>query len=63
LAVAADIRDYLDEVADALQPGSPRRTIILAGGSLLAWYGLRDTTADVDSIRPLTPNCAAPQRT
>src|SRR4051794_21092110 len=36
------------EVADALRAGDRRHTIIVAGGSLLAWHGLRDTTVDVD---------------
>jgi hypothetical protein len=41
------------EVADELPVREPRQTIIVVGGSLLAWHGLRDTTADVDSIRRL----------
>lgn len=27
--------------------------LVVAGGSLLAWHGLRDSTRDVDSLRPL----------
>src|SRR3954454_7938159 len=43
----------ITEVADELPVREPRHTIIVVGGSLLAWHGLRDTTADVDSIRRL----------
>jgi len=39
--VAADLDDQVE------------RTIIVVGGSLLAWHGLRDSTRDVDSIRQL----------
>lgn len=28
-----------------------RHTIVVAGGALLAWHGLRDSTLDVDSVR------------
>jgi hypothetical protein len=42
------------EVADALPPGEPRHMIIVAGGSLLAWQGLRETTMDVDSVQRLS---------
>jgi hypothetical protein len=43
------------EVADALPPGDSRHTVIVAGGSLLAWRGLRETTVDVDSVQRLSP--------
>jgi hypothetical protein len=43
------------EVADELPPGECRHTIIVAGGALLAWHGLRDTTVDVDSVERLEP--------
>lgn len=45
-----EIRRYLSEVADVLGPAGRRHTILLVGGALLAWHGLRDTTADVDSL-------------
>jgi hypothetical protein len=32
--------------------------VVLAGGSLLAWHGLRESTRDVDSLRPLTAELA-----
>ena len=48
-----DIRIYLGEVADAMEPIGPRHTLILVGGSLLAWHGLREATFDVDSVRRL----------
>lgn len=47
------IRGLLEEVADALPADGPQLTIVVAGGSLLALHGLRQTTADVDSIRRL----------
>ena len=36
------IRLYLSEVADAMEPIGPQHTLILVGGSLLAWHGLRE---------------------
>lgn len=48
-----DIVALVTEVANELPARQPRHTIIVVGGSLLAWHGLRDTTADVDSIRRL----------
>jgi hypothetical protein len=45
-----EIRRYLNEVAEVLSPAGPRHTILVVGGALLAWHGLRDTTADVDSL-------------
>ena len=39
------------EVADELEDGRAAHTLIIVGGSLLAWQGLRDTTEDIDSIR------------
>ena len=49
----ATIRALLEELADRLPPGGPQHALIVAGGSLLAWHGLRDSTRDVDSLRPL----------
>lgn len=55
-----DIRALVGEVADALDPnGGSRHTVVLVGGSLLAWRGLRVSTADVDSVRPITGELAA----
>jgi len=51
---AAQIRGYLAEVADALPRDGPQLSIVMVGGSLLAWHGLRRTTVDVDSVRRLT---------
>jgi hypothetical protein len=42
------------EVADALPTDGHRQTVIIAGGSLLAWRGLRETTVDVDSVQRLS---------
>lgn len=36
-----EIRRYLEEVADVLGPAGARHTILLVGGALLAWHGLR----------------------
>lgn len=46
------IKRLVSEVADELD-GECDRTIVVVGGSLLAWHGLRDSTEDVDSIRHL----------
>jgi hypothetical protein len=46
------IKALLVEVAAELDDEA-ERTIIVVGGSLLAWHGLRDATEDVDSIRRL----------
>lgn len=43
------IRDLLLEVADCLDEGSKRPTVLIVGGSLMAWHGLRSGTEDVDS--------------
>lgn len=48
-----DIKRLVNEVADELGPLSPQRTLVVVGGSLLAWHGLRDTTQDVDTIHTL----------
>jgi hypothetical protein len=37
------IRTYLTEVAPRLAPVGPQHTLLLVGGSLLAWHGLRDS--------------------
>lgn len=44
-----DIRGYLREVAELLPTGD-QHTLVMVGGSLLAWHALRDTTRDVDSV-------------
>ena len=55
----AQIRRYLGEVARSMGPGGPQHTLILVGGSLLAWHGLRETTLDVDSVRRLDAELSA----
>lgn len=47
------IQDYLVEVARALPPGDTQHTLLVVGGSLLAWHDLRAATADVDSVARL----------
>lgn len=47
------IRTYLGEVADELSSTGPQHTLIIVGGALLAWHGLRDATLDVDTIRAI----------
>jgi hypothetical protein len=44
------IKELLAEVADRLTSGSGPHVVVIVGGSLLAWHGLRDTTMDVDSV-------------
>lgn len=43
------IRGLLIEVADLLPTGRPQENVLIVGGSLLAWHGLRLGTQDVDS--------------
>ena len=50
---ASEILACLGEVAEALPPTEPRHTIVVVGGSLLALHGLRQTTLDVDTVRPI----------
>ncbi len=47
------IRGLIDEVIDVLDESGVQHTVIVVGGSLLAWHHLRDTTLDVDSVRQL----------
>ena len=48
------IRRLIVEVADEVgAANAEQRVVIVVGGSLLALRGVRDTTHDVDSIRPL----------
>jgi hypothetical protein len=48
-----EIHSYLLELADELGEAGATYTVILVGGALLALHGLRDATADVDSITSL----------
>ncbi len=41
-----EIRSHLQEVAAQLGGKGPKHTLVLVGGALLAWHGLRDTTRD-----------------
>jgi hypothetical protein len=43
------IRELLGEVAEQMDPAETPSTILIVGGSLLAWHGLRPGTEDVDS--------------
>ena len=52
------IRSLLREVAEHLAPTGPQHIVILAGGSLLAWHGLRSSTRDVDTLRHVDPELA-----
>lgn len=47
----SEIAALVREVSERLDPGGPQHVVIMVGGSLLAWRGLRDTTEDVDSAR------------
>lgn len=44
---------YLREVADTLADTGPQHTVIVVGGSLLAFHGLLEATVDVDSVKRL----------
>jgi Nucleotidyltransferase of unknown function (DUF6036) len=44
------IRFYLAEVATELDTSASRHTVVVVGGALLAWHGLRAATRDVDSV-------------
>jgi hypothetical protein len=48
-----EIQSLVNEVAGRLAPAGKRHVLIIVGGSLLAWHGLRESTEDVDSIRLL----------
>lgn len=50
---AAAIGQYVTEVAEALPVVDDRHVVVVVGGALLAWRGLREATRDVDSIRHL----------
>jgi Nucleotidyltransferase of unknown function (DUF6036) len=45
------IERYLREVAADLPQHGPQHTVVVVGGALLAWHGLRAATRDVDSGR------------
>ena len=47
------IKSLLEEVSKHLTPGPNRHLVVIVGGALLAWNGLRNTTIDVDSIERL----------
>jgi hypothetical protein len=52
------IRSLLGEVAARLPAEGRQHLVVLAGGSLLAWRGLRESTRGVDSLRPLAAELA-----
>jgi hypothetical protein len=60
LELSADqIRSLLEEVANSLPRSDKPPTIIVVGGSLLAWHGLRAATKDIDSVRRLEESLKA----
>lgn len=56
------IRAVLAELAAELPARGPQHTLVIVGGSLLALQGLRETTADVDSVRRLDEELQAAVR-
>lgn len=56
------IRAVLEQVAHELPREGPVHTLVIVGGSRLALQGLRDTTADVDSVRRLDAELEAAVR-
>jgi hypothetical protein len=59
LLEAARIRAYLEEVADELGSEGPDHEIVIVGGSLLAWHGIRSATFDVDTISRMSQELIA----
>ena len=57
------IRQLLGEVAELLDPRRPQETVIIVGGSLLAWRGIRMATQDVDSSILIAADVKAAVRT
>jgi len=49
----SSIERLVREVAEELPATEPQRVLVIVGGSLLAWHGLRQSTEDVDSVRRL----------
>lgn len=45
----AEIIELVGEVPERLGPGGTQHVVVIVGGSLLAWQGLRASTEDVDS--------------
>jgi hypothetical protein len=50
------VKSLLLEVAEVLRERNQCSSIVIAGGSLLAWLDLRDSTRDIDSVRSLDSN-------
>lgn len=46
----AEIIELVGEVPERLEPGGTQHVVVIVGGSLLAWRGLRASTEDVDSV-------------
>ena len=53
-----EIQALLREVAEVLGDDGVRHTVIMVGGSLLAWHDLRESTVDVDTVRRIDPELA-----
>lgn len=49
----ADIRHHLQEVADELRGPGSQHVLVVVGGALLAWHGLRLSTYDIDTVTAL----------
>jgi len=53
---AATIQQYVTEVAEPLSIDADRHVVVVVGGALLAWRGLRGATRDaIDSMRRNSP--------
>jgi len=52
----------VDEVAEEMPELAERQVVIVVGGSLLAWHGLRTTTADVDTVARVEAELASAVR-
>jgi hypothetical protein len=53
------IHAHLQDVAAALGDQGPQHVVIVVGGAILAWRGLRDSTRDVDSVSRLDAELVA----
>ena len=49
----AEIQELIAELARRLAPSGEQHLVVVVGGSLLAWQGIRETTEDVDSVHHL----------
>lgn len=54
-----EIRSLFADLTARLPSNGSHHVVVIVGGSLLAWHGLRDSTEDVDSTRHIDPELQA----